>query len=333
MADQHAPIVRLFGPGDLPVRIPDWPEAVGIAVCRAEGKTLAFMPWHISEKPQVLRRRLSHEAGPALHGFAFYPAFKGSPAVTLPPGEDARILGELDSALRGLPRLLEEAGDFAINFEFAADEGLSLDALSDVNRRKVELSARAAQTTITDQLPVGYVPFVKADPDCEMIAGAMLRPAGAAGVDLVLQPNASARELPAEVVVLVREDSLRVAIQLGPVLVDGRLPAVLRLPTGALMLGKTGGRPVPAMVLRRSGMLFVAPDYSAVSTVPQPIPREENQSSSRPWVWIAAGLLGLLAAVAITVVVVRALQPAAPAPVPVAPVDDLRSNLFAPNTP
>jgi|GEM_PF-2942217 len=332
MADHHAAIVRLFGPAELPVRIPDWPDAVGLAVCRVEGKTLAFVPWHISENPQVLRRRLLAEAGTALQGFVFYPAMKGSPAVTLPPGEDARILGELDSAMRGLPRLLEEAGDFAINFEFAAEEGLSLDALSDVNRRKAELSAKA-QTTITDQLPVGYVPFVKADPDCEMIAGAVLRPAGAAGVDLVLQPNASARELPVDVAVLVREDSLRVAIQLGPVLVNGRLPAVLRLPPGALMLGKTAGRPVPAMVLRRSGMLFVAPDYSAVSTVAQAPASEGKKPSGFPWVWVLAGGLGLLTTLAIAAAVVWALQPAPPEAAPVAPVDDLRSNLFAPAQP
>ncbi|MFC0281193.1 hypothetical protein ACFOHK_07610 [Falsigemmobacter intermedius] len=329
MADHHAPIVRLFGPGELPVRIPDWPEAVGLAVCRVEGKTLAFVPWHVSEKPQVLRRRLVNEAGPALQGFVFYPAAKGSTPVTLPPGEDARILGELDSAMRGLPRLLEEANDFAINFEFAAEEGLSLDALSDGNRRKAELAAKA-QPVITDQLPVGYVPFVKADPDCEMIAGAVLRPAGAAGVDLVLQPNANARELPAEVSVLVREDSLRVAIQLGPILVNGRLPAVLRLPSGALMLGKTGGRPVPAMVLRRSGMLFVAPDYSAVATAPQPSVPEAKKASKLPWVWILGGLLALVTTLAVAGAVVWALQPAAPEPQPLAPVEDLRSNLFAP---
>lgn len=327
MSDANSPIVRLFGPEEIPVRIPDWPEGVGVAVCRAGGKTLSFQPYHTGESGMALRKRLPAEAGAALNGFLVYPAMRGIGEAKLSYSDDQRIVSELEHALRSMPLLVEAVADFAINFEFAEDEGIGLDALNDSARRAAEASQAQKPR---DQIPVGYLPFIKPDPTCEMISGAMLRPAGAAGVDLILAPDrlARTREMAAEVTVMVREDSLRVAIPLAGVLVNGALPAVVRLPVGALMMGQSAGKPVPAWVLRRGAYLFVAPDYSAVSTAPT-LGTTAKQAPHFPWtpVILAVCTVVVIAAAAVAAYV---LLPSGEAPAATtAPVDNLRSTLFS----
>lgn len=329
MADINSPLVRLVPPAELPVRIPDWPEAVGIAICRAGGRTISLQPYHLREAAPALKRRLVAEAGDALRGFAVHPAVKGLIDAKLPPAEDLRLISELEQALRSMPRLVEEASDFAINFEFASEEGLGLDGLNDQTRRRREDQGAKP----TDQLPVGYHAFVKAEPDCEVISGAMLRPVGAAGVDLLLVPEKSLplRFIPADAPVLVREDSLRVAIPLGPVLDAGRLPPALRLPAGALLLGATGGKPVPALVLRRRGYLFVAPDYAAIANPVSAAPATPARVAL-PWKTISLLLAGLALIAGVAVAGWFLLPATTEARGPTAPVQDLRENLFAPRT-
>lgn len=320
-------IVRLFGPDELPVRIPDWPEGVGIAVCRTMGKTIALQPYHTSETGPNLRRRLGDEVGDSLRGFAVYPALRGLPEASIGYAEDQKIVADLANALRSMPRLVEAVQDFAINFEFAEEEGLGLDGLADQARRKGEPPKSAP-----DQLPVGYHPFEKPDPTCEVISGAMLKPVGAAGVDLILvaEKGLPSREMPPEVGVMVREDSLRVAIPLGAILVNGKLPPVVRLPAGSLLLGQTNGKPVPAMVLRRGSFLFVAPDYGAVS---MPLAVGKAEGRSFPWLPVLAILLGMIVIAGIAVGTVLLLSGGETVTGSQGAVDSLRSNMFSTQTP
>lgn len=326
MSDIHSPVIRLIGPTEMPVRIPDWPEAVGIAICRSEGRILCFQPYHERETPMALKRRLLDAAGEKMRGFSIHPPLQGIPAAKLGPAEDLQMIADLEKSLRTIPRLVEEVHDFAINFEFADEEGLSLDGLTDQARRKGE----DAPARITDHLPVGYHPFVKADPNCEVIAGAVLRPQGAAGTDLLLVPekDLNPREIPPEANVLVREDSLRVAIALGPLLVKGQLPRALRMPAGALMLSQSGGKPVPALVLRRGGFLFVAPDYAALA---QPA-AVTSGPKKKGFPWLAIGLgLGAVAMVAgVVAATMWFMSSVETVSAPAAPVQNLRNELFAP---
>lgn len=329
MSDATTPLVRFFGPDELPVRIPDWPGEVGVAVCRLNGKTLSFQPYHRAEAGQALRKRLPQEVGEALQGFAAYPAMRGLSEARISYAEDQRITVELENALRSMPRLIELVQDFAINFDFAAEEGLGLDGLNDGARRKAEISAMAAQKSMTEPLPVGYHPFREPDRSSEVISGAFLRPVGAAGIDLVLVENAqNARAVPPETTVLVREDSLRVAIPLAPVLVDGRLPPVLRLPAGSLLLGQSNGKPVPANVLRRGNFLFIAPEFSVIASAAQ-MPKPEK-SRALPWKAIGLGLAGLVLVAAVGTAAFFLLPQGGDTGRPQAPVESLRSGLFAP---
>ncbi|MCB5410872.1 hypothetical protein [Pseudogemmobacter faecipullorum] len=327
MSDFNTPIVRLVSPAELPVRIPDWPEAVGIAICRAGGRIISLQPYHLQESGTALKRRLVEEAGDSLRGFAVHPGLKGLPAAKLSPAEDLHLLSELEQSLRSMPRLVEEVADFAINFEFAAEEGLSLDGLSDQARRKGEDQPGKA----SDQLPVGYHAFVKSDTTSEVISGAVLRPVGAQGVDLLLadEKQIPLREIPPEAQVLVREDSLRVAIPLAALLENGRLPRAIRLPAGSLLPPQGDGRPVPALVLRRGGFLFVAPDYSALAH-PALTAASATKRRRLPWlaIGIGAGAVALVAAIAATTLLLLAGDNRRAAPLP--PVEGLRENLFAP---
>lgn len=327
MADPTTPLVRLYGPEELPVRIPDWPEQVGIAVCRVGGKTIAFQPYHQAETGPALRKRLPQEAGAALQGFAAYPALRGLSEARIGYAEDQRLTAELENALRSMPRLVEAVQDFAINFEFAAEEGLGLDGLNDTARRRAEPGPSAP---VSDQMPVGYHPFKEPDRSAEVIAGAMLRPVGAAGIDLLLSAEArdNPRALPPEVNVLVRDDSLRVAIPLAGVLVNDKLPAALRLPAGALVLGQSGGKPVPAQVLRRGNYLFVAPDVGAIAS-PAAVQMKAARGPGLPWGLIAL-VLGLVLLAAAIGAAAFAFWPSGTATSgPLAPVDSLRSGLFS----
>ena len=328
MPDAMSPLVRLFSDEELPVRIPDWPEGVGIAVCRANGRSLSMQPYHTEEAGMALRRRLVEEVGEALGGFKVYPALKGIPEAKISAAEDRRITQDLEQALRSMPRLIETVQDFAINFAFALDEGLGLDDLNDQRRRKGEAMAKSN----TDQLPVGYQLFDKPDPSAAVIAGAMLKPLGAQGVDLFLggDPNKHSREIPPEPKVLVREDSLRVAIPLASAMQNGSLPAVLRLPAGALILSGAGGKPVPAMVLRRGNFLYVAPEAASVSA-PVTGPKVVAPKRSGAWKWIGLGLAAVAVVLGIAAGVFMLLSGGENvATPPTEPVSKLRSNLFAP---
>lgn len=330
MSDQNLPYVRLFAPEELPVKISDWPEGVGIAVCRVGGRTASMQPYHVTESGMSLRKRLPAEVGEVMLGFSVYPALRGLTEYKISPVEEQRLLSELEATLRSAPLLIEAAADFAINYEFAEEEGIGIDSLGESAKRNSD----AANSVARDQIPVGYVPFEKPDPNCELIAGAVLRPAGAAGVDLILAPEqfAKTREMAPEVKVMVREDSLRVAIPLAGAMVNGRLPSAVRIPAGALMLGQSGGKPVPAWVLRRGSFLFVAPDYSAVATtasVAAPTAKASSESGipMKP-------ILMTLAAVAVVLGIAAAayafIQRGNNVEQSTAPVDTLRSNLFAP---
>jgi len=322
MADPVGPVVRLVASGEIPVRISDWPEDVGIAICRVGGRTVSLTPYHEEERPGALRRRLIEEVGERLNGFHVHPEMRGIPTAELSLADDQKLLSDLETALRGMPKLIEEIHDFAINFVFAAEEGVSLDGKGKND---------GVRQGMTDQLPVGYVPFVQADPNCEVISGAILRPAGAAGIDLLLTQAPQGREMAPEVKVLVREDSLRVAIPVGEVLVNGRLPPVLRMPAGSLLLGSSGGKPVPALVMRRGGFLFVAPDYSSVAgsaSIAEPV----RAGSRIPYKLIALIMLAVVVIVAMMGGVLwYLLQAGLEDAAPLAPVDDLRQNLFSPS--
>ena len=327
MSDFNTPLVRLVPPAEMPVRIPDWPEAVGIAICRVNGRIISLQPYHLRETGIALKRRLVEEAGEDLRGFAVHPAVKGLATAKLSPAEDLHMLSELEQSLRSMPRLVEEVADFAINFEFASEEGLSLDGLADQARRKGE----EQPGKVADQLPVGYRMFVKSDMTSEVISGAVLRPVGAQGVDLLLvdEKQIPAREIPPEATVLVREDSLRVAIPLASLLENGRLPRALRLPAGSLLPPQGDGRPVPALVLRRGGYLFVAPDYGAVA---HPALTAGLNLKRRRLPWLAIGIFtgaaALIAAAAVGTLLLLSGENRKTGPV--APVEGLRENLFAP---
>ena len=330
MSDAMSALVRLFGPADLPVRIPDWPEGVGIAVCRNRGKTLSMQPYHVQETGQMLRRRLTDEVGEELHGFRVTPALKGIETAEISPVDDRRIAHELENALRSMPRLIETVQDFSINFAFALDEGLGLAGLADQARRKPD----GAEVN-SDNIPVGYQLFEKADSNSEVISGASLKPQGAAGVDLFLSgdPNKHSREIPAEPKVLVREDSLRVAIPLKGVLVEGKLPNVLRLPAGSILISGAAGKVVPALVLRRGNILYVTPEAPAVAAPLAPL-KVAAAPASPLWKWLGLGVAGLIVIGAIGFAAFKLLSfDAPPAAVEQAPVNNLRSNLFAPVTP
>lgn len=330
MSDAISALVRLFGPADLPVRIPDWPEGVGIAVCRNHGKTLSMQPYHMQETGQMLRRRLTDEVGEELQGFRVTPALKGIETAQIAPADDRRIVHELENALRSMPRLIETVQDFSINFAFALDEGLGLDGLADQARRKPD----GAEVN-SDNIPVGYQLFEKPDTNCEVISGASLKPQGAAGVDLFLSgdPNKHTREIPAEPKVMVREDSLRVAIPLTGILVDGKLPNVLRLPAGSVLISGAAGKIVPALVLRRGNFLYVTPEAPAVAA-PLLQPKVTVSSASPLWKWAGLGLVGLVLIGALGFGAFKLLSfESQPVAVEKAPVNNLRSNLFAPVTP
>lgn len=330
MSDQNLPYVRLFAPEELPVKISDWPEGVGIAVCRVGGRTASMQPYHVTESGMGLRKRLPAEVGEAIMGFSVYPALRGLSEYKISQVEDQRLLSELEATLRSAPLLIEAAADFAINYEFAEEEGIGMDSLGESGKRHSE----TAQSVARDQIPVGYVPFEKPDPNCELIAGAVLRPAGAAGVDLILAPDqfAKSREMTPEVSVMVREDSLRVAIPLAGALVNGRLPSAVRIPAGALMMGQSGGKAIPAWVLRRGSFLFVAPDYGAVATtasVGAPVAKAQG-GSAFPWKPIVITLAAVVVVLGIAGAAYTLMQKGDAVEQSAAPVDSLRSSLFAP---
>ncbi|TMV55923.1 hypothetical protein FGG78_37815, partial [Thioclava sp. BHET1] len=103
----------------------DWPEDMRLAVCLDADGGCAMLVHHAREDDRILDRAAS-VLGVAPGGFAVVPRREGHPTRRMLFSEEQRLLA-LVAETEGL---VEAASDYALNYAFAAEEGLDIERLT-----------------------------------------------------------------------------------------------------------------------------------------------------------------------------------------------------------
>ncbi|TGD61884.1 hypothetical protein EYC08_17600 [Tabrizicola sp. WMC-M-20] len=110
--------------------VPDWPAAIHLALCPDADGTCALLVFHQDEDAPRVIARIGAHLGLAPGHFDVIPELDGYPTRRIPFSDEQRLIGLAvgdASTLRGVREL---AQDYAINYAFAAEEGLDPDDLT-----------------------------------------------------------------------------------------------------------------------------------------------------------------------------------------------------------
>lgn len=256
MTDDQTARLRIFAPDDLSVPS-GWPEDVGIAALLASGEPEIF-PVHGKEDASEILARIGALTGRDLRQVAVDPPVPDHPSCDMPFAVVARLQAGIESFLARTPEAIEEAADFAVNYCFAADEGLDPSAL--VRGTGTAAPQDPDPGDKAGDLP-GFRPF---DRDFAPISAS--RPAllwRSASGDLVLlgDPDAEPVRLAAQDL-LVREDGLALAIRRDGTFASGSLPGHILLPEGCLAFDPPpSGCPVLIQVRARHFLVTPSPGW------------------------------------------------------------------------
>lgn len=317
--------VRIFSAGEFAAPS-GWPEDVGIAVITAPDGPEVY-PVHARESGKEVLARLSVLSAHDLSKAAVHPAIPGHPVCDLPFSAVSNLLAGVEDFLARFPDAVDEADDFAVNFGFAADEGIAL------GRFLIPDSAARDATPAAKPVPglAGYAAF---DPAAPVSARYVLR-VDAAGQAMVLRADAAQEAPLALPPILLRDDGLGLAVALGDL--AGR-PAGFRLPESCLpWLSRDVPRDLPLWAQERDGHLLFAflPDAAAPTPPTPPALTPEDAMPRAPRAFPTLPRLfrrPLWAAAAATAVTVAALILSLPedaAATPGTATDALRVLMFA----
>lgn len=335
--------VRIFPAGDFAA--PDgWPADVGIAVIAGDG--LQVFPVHDREGGAEALTRIAALSGLDLRAAAVHPPVAGHPACDMPFSAVADLQSAVEAFLARAPEAVDEADDFAVNFGFAVEEGISFPALAPTARTEAPAPPDAALAP--DTPPPGHsalpsAPASSLPPHARPVL--RLRAAGPAMV--VFDPDSPVLA-PVAPPVFLRDDGLGLAVARralrGP---EGVAGAIL-LPDGALPWLPAGAEgDLPLIATERGAHLFLSllPEWAWPAAPLSPTPPEaeaELPTPSHPTPWIArakailGGWRGPATAGAVAAAIVVGLgwgagwqgAPDAPRATAAAPVDALRAGLF-----
>lgn len=262
--------VRLFRAGEFSAPT-GWPDDVGIAVISA-GERLEVFPVHAREGMGDALARLAALSGHDLREALCHPAVEDHAACELPFSAVADLLAAVEAFLARFPAAVEEAEDFAINFDFAADEGIPFPALIPPDAPEPD-PARPTRV-----LPAGFHPF-------DVAAHATLRPflrVDPAG-DLLVVPDAGLPVLSATTAdILLRDDGLALALPALALCGPQAMQRAIRLPHGCLgWMPRHAGQDIPLLAVTQGDyvILSLLPEWAW----PEPVIRP---AETRPSRWI-----------------------------------------------
>ncbi len=110
---------------DLREHLPDWPEGMNLVLCMEEDGRSMVVVFHEQESDRVLEKvaKVLHRP---VGGFSVVPQVAGHPTRRILFSEEQQLLAMIAET----EKLIEIASDYAINFNFAHEEGLDPDALT-----------------------------------------------------------------------------------------------------------------------------------------------------------------------------------------------------------
>lgn len=327
-------VLHLFQPEDRVRWPPEWPDGFGAVAAVEKGRSiLGVTAFHHSEKPGEAVARIARSLGLPTLLTPVHPPVPGLAQATLDPIEEARARDALSALLDNDLEILEAASDFAMNFEFAVSEGLSLHAhLPEMEGAPPApplppsgLPEPVAVNGALARHPLGFLPLAEVSSEPRSIPDATLSPFTDDRSFLRLAPGATQGTATTS-----RKDwsvswsgrSVTYAIPLSVIEIGGELPAALILPFRDASLAEEGaGRQFPVDVMLAHGWLFL------VVAQGQDLPKQDPVKPARAW-WLRM-LPGLVTQLAILVVTVGALLAiAAERMEPKDPVEALRKGLF-----
>lgn len=219
--------LRLFASDEF-TRPDGWPDDVGIAVLQT-GREPEIFPVHQTETHAGIVKRIESLTSRDLGAAAVFPPLEGHPHCDLPFTAVAKLRAEIESFLSRTPAAVEEAADFSVNFDFAAEEGLDLTVLV---RRTSARTDDPPEAKVASDLP-GYAPFDPGLPPYRASIPATLWLTPSGELVIVTDPDAEPFKLdPSDV--LVREDGLGLALRRSCPGLAGGLPGYILLPSGCL---------------------------------------------------------------------------------------------------
>ncbi|MFA8386190.1 MAG: hypothetical protein ACEPO2_11245 [Pelagibaca sp.] len=294
-----------------------WPEDVGVAVIRTNGPEVEIFPVHRQEGPAALLRRIEEFSGIALGAAAVYPPVEGHPECDLPQSTLRDLVSGIEKFLASSPDVVEEAEDFAVNFAFAAEEG-------------IDLSGALTPTTHAPPavLP-GYVPLKTGAAGLRPFPNAVLRIAESGEALVILNPSLPLGAI-ATPEILLRDDGIGFAVSRDAVMQGQHEPYALQLAPGSLPKAlERRVCDIPLACFAHADHVLFTPILAfAVQPAVSTTPAGAAISDAKPSSWRIQRAVGAVAGVALIAAVAmfssaptRTLQPETP-------VDALRAGLF-----
>lgn len=124
MAENNHDVIIKFRVEDFPIRVKDFPECVGFVAHVSPNTGETVLPWHEDESEADIRLRFARTGVDTAGATSVHAREAREIPSELHNGAMFAILSVLQN-----PELIEAAGDHKINFEFARDEGVALEAL------------------------------------------------------------------------------------------------------------------------------------------------------------------------------------------------------------
>lgn len=262
--------VRIFAAGEFAVPA-GWPDDVGVAAILADG--IEVFPAHARESGADVLRRITALTERDLRGAPVHPAVAGHPACDLSFSAVAELRSAVEDFLSRFPEAVEEADDFAVNFGYAADEGIALPALLGPSLPAVPAGSPPTHQSGMNPLS-GYVPLSDMPALPSPFPGAVLRVNADGGLMILLDPDLPVLSAVAPSV-LLREDGMGLAVPTDA-LSSGAV--ALRLPAGCLPWIPQGVEgEIPLLAVERSGYLLLSflPEWAWIT------PQDANAATAQ----------------------------------------------------
>lgn len=295
----------------------DWPEDVGVAVVRTSGPEVEIFPVHRQEDPAALLRRIEEFSGIALGAAAIYPPVEGHPKCDLPPDTLRELVSGIEKFLASSPDVVEEAEDFAVNFAFAAEEGIDLSG-----------ALTPAERAAPPVLP-GYVSPASGAAGMRPFPDAVLRITEAGEALIILNPSLPLGAI-ATPEILLRDDGIGFAMPREAVMQGEQQSNTLQLQNGSLpkALERTACD-IPLACFARADHVFFTPIIGfAVQSAASNTPVGDAFSLAKPSSWRTQHAVGAVAGIALLAAVALLSSDHTQALPPETPVDALRAGLF-----
>ncbi|MFC2970525.1 hypothetical protein [Acidimangrovimonas pyrenivorans] len=148
MADTSEALAFFLEEADLGHLFVDWPAGMRLVICLDHDGDCAMLVYHADEEPRILRRAADLLRKP-VGTFCVVPPRDGCPTRRMLFSEEQKLLALVSET----ENLYETASDYAINYAFAAEEGLDTELMTTGSSGAAAADPAAAAEEVQPTLP------------------------------------------------------------------------------------------------------------------------------------------------------------------------------------